>query len=109
MIPFSPRLYVEAPEGCSLQEGDVRSLELVRMDDVTLTEPVLASEIDPKNQDLDRDKVPEKLVKSKAWKVLPYWSEGSGKLYFRGKLQDGEPFQAKALVEIEIRKKEKKG
>lgn len=97
------QFYFELPLGVGAGDIAFETLELVRVDDVDLPEPVKVTEIDPKVRRLPGAASKAKVVTFDAWSVLRYCGSGHVDLTFRVATRDGTSISGSAGLETSLK------
>jgi hypothetical protein len=92
---------IEAPRGMSLDDVNNTSVVLYRVNNFTIPNPVPLSGAKVKTGDRNKNGIPDIALAIGAWDFIKYQPRGNNTVTFRGRLKNGEPFEATSGVSVD--------
>ncbi len=92
---------LEAPRGMTLDDVNTGSVVLYRVNNFIIPNPVPLSGAKAKTGDRNKNGIPDIALSIGAWDFIKTQPRGNNTLTFRGRLKNGEPFEATSGASID--------
>lgn len=92
---------LEAPRGMTLDDVNPTSVTLYRVNNFTIPSPVPLSGAKVKTGDRNKNGIPDIALSIGAWDFIKYQPRGNNTVTFRGRLKNGEVFEATSGASID--------
>ncbi len=94
-------IILEPPKGMSIEDIDLSSVVLYRVNSFVIPQPVFAQLGKQKSGDQNKNGVSDAALTIRGWDFIKYQPRGKNVVYFMGKTKAGESFEASTPVTID--------